>query len=36
LGLFCVNDESLIDVKLPQVIWYIFCYNKLTSHVVLK
>ncbi len=20
LGLFCVNDESLIDVKLPQVI----------------
>jgi hypothetical protein len=36
LGLFCVNDESLVDVKLPQVICYIFCYNKLIGHVVLK
>jgi hypothetical protein len=24
LGIFCVDDESLIDVKLPQVICYFF------------
>jgi hypothetical protein len=36
LGIFCVNDESLVDVKLPQVICYIFCYNKLIGCVVLK
>jgi hypothetical protein len=24
LGIFCVNDESLVDVKLPQVICYCF------------
>jgi hypothetical protein len=34
-GLFCVNDESSIDVKVPQVMHYILCYNRLVSHAIL-
>ncbi len=30
-----VNDESPIDVKVPQVMHCILCYNKLVSHAIL-
>jgi hypothetical protein len=36
LGIFYVDDESLVDVKLPQVICYVFWYKKSIGHVVLK
>ncbi len=36
LALLCANDESLVDVKVPQVMCCIFCYNKLLGHVILE
>jgi hypothetical protein len=32
----CVNDESLINVKVPQVMCCIMCYNRPIGHVILK
>jgi hypothetical protein len=33
---FFINDESPIDGKVPQVMCYILCYNKLVGHVVFE
>jgi hypothetical protein len=35
-AIFHVNDESLIDVKVPQVIFCIACYNISIGHVILN
>jgi hypothetical protein len=34
-GFFCVNDESPIDVKVPQVMHCILCYNTFVSRAIL-
>jgi hypothetical protein len=34
--LFSVNDESPIAIKVPQVMHYILCYNKLIGYVILE
>ncbi len=36
LAFLCVNDESLVDVKVPQVFCCIFSYNRLLGHVILE
>jgi hypothetical protein len=36
LAFLCANDESLVDVKVPQVMCCIFCYNRLLGHVILE
>jgi hypothetical protein len=33
---FCVNDESLVDLKVPQVMCCMLCYSKPIRHVILK
>jgi hypothetical protein len=35
-GIICVNDESLVDVKMPQVMRCVLCYSRPICHVVLK
>jgi hypothetical protein len=34
LGIFCVNDGSKVDVKVPQVMYCTMCYNRLMVLVV--
>jgi hypothetical protein len=35
-AIFCVNHESLVDVKVSQVMRCILCYNRPLSHVILE
>ncbi len=36
LGIFYVNDELVVDVKVPQVMHYMLCYDRLVNHVILE
>ncbi len=36
LAFFFVNNESLVDLKVPHVMCYILGYSRLIGHVVLK
>jgi hypothetical protein len=31
-AIFCVNDESKVDVKVPQVMCHMLCYSGLVGH----
>jgi hypothetical protein len=33
---FCINDESKVDVEIPQIMHYMLCYEKLVSFAILK
>jgi hypothetical protein len=33
---FCINDESKVDVEIPQIMHYMLCYEKLISFAILK
>jgi hypothetical protein len=35
-SIFFVNDESLVDVKVPQVMRRMFYYGKLMGHTILE
>jgi len=37
LGLFfCINNESKVDVEIPQIIHCMLCYEKLINFAILK
>jgi len=31
-AIFCVNDESKVDVKVPQIMCRMLCYSRLVGH----
>jgi hypothetical protein len=35
-GFSYVNDELVVDVKVPQVMHYMLCYDRLVNHVILE
>jgi hypothetical protein len=35
-SIFCVNGESQVDIKVPQVMCCMFYYSKLISHTIFE
>ncbi len=35
-GFFYVNDELVVNVKVPQVMHYVLCYDRLENNVILE